>query len=388
MKPHILTSAFLTAITLTLLLLFATPKTAEAQIYFSAEEEIFVIQSGDVEPEFLLEGDAFSLAADIDGGFIYWTEPSASGTAIKRAELDGSNTEVLIDEDAAMRGLALDLVNGKMYWADLRNNGAILRAELDGSNMETLIAGDEDGITDGVLDVALDLENDHLYWVKTGAIMRSGLDGNDPEVLVEIAAFIQPSAIEVNSRDGFVYWVDTGGENIMRADMENGVAEVLISADEPYGLSVDVKNDRLFWMSQFFFAGNGRVSTANLDGTGREIITDVGATRGAVFGAGWELATSGESFAEKPSAVLLNQNYPNPFNPLTVIEYHLTETAEVSLTVYNSVGQQVAILAENTLQNSGIQRVEFDASSLPSGVYMYRLRAGEVSLMRKMTLLK
>lgn len=88
-----------------------------------------------------------------------------------------------------------------------------------------------------------------------------------------------------------------------------------------------------------------------------------------------------------PEQISLNQNYPNPFNPTTNIEYSLNEASDVTLEVYNMTSQRVAVL-ENGTQSAGTHTVSFDASSLSSGVYMYRLQAGNTVLTRKMTLIK
>ncbi len=88
-----------------------------------------------------------------------------------------------------------------------------------------------------------------------------------------------------------------------------------------------------------------------------------------------------------PSKIALKQNYPNPFNPTTTIEYTLNETSDVTLEVFNMTGQRVAVL-ENGSRSAGTHTISFDASSLASGVYMYRLQAGNTVLTRKMTLIK
>ncbi|MCH8568767.1 MAG: S8 family peptidase [Balneolales bacterium] len=88
-----------------------------------------------------------------------------------------------------------------------------------------------------------------------------------------------------------------------------------------------------------------------------------------------------------PTAVSLDQNYPNPFNPITQITYALPEATEVQLEVYNLMGQRVAILV-NESQSAGHHTVQFDGQSLASGVYLYRLQAGNTVISRKMTLLK
>jgi hypothetical protein len=88
-----------------------------------------------------------------------------------------------------------------------------------------------------------------------------------------------------------------------------------------------------------------------------------------------------------PEHIALSQNYPNPFNPTTNIKIELKEKAFVSLEVFNSLGQRVAVLLNGPM-TAGSFNIPFDASSLSTGVYLYRLQANGVVLARKMTLIK
>jgi len=88
-----------------------------------------------------------------------------------------------------------------------------------------------------------------------------------------------------------------------------------------------------------------------------------------------------------PDKFELFQNYPNPFNPKTVISYQLAEPADVTLTVFNLGGQEVAELVKKS-QPPGRHEIEWDASGLPSGVYFYQVRANENLLIKKCLLLK
>ncbi len=88
-----------------------------------------------------------------------------------------------------------------------------------------------------------------------------------------------------------------------------------------------------------------------------------------------------------PNDYVLYQNYPNPFNPSTVIRYGLPERAYVRLAVYNNLGQKVSELV-NREQDAGYYEVNFDAGSLSSGIYIYRIQAGEYVTNKKFILLK
>ena len=90
---------------------------------------------------------------------------------------------------------------------------------------------------------------------------------------------------------------------------------------------------------------------------------------------------------ELPARLALHQNYPNPFNPSTVISYALPEQAQVRLAVYDMLGRSVAVLV-NEAQAPGRYDVTWDASTLSSGVYIYRVEAGGQTITRKMTLVK
>ena len=83
----------------------------------------------------------------------------------------------------------------------------------------------------------------------------------------------------------------------------------------------------------------------------------------------------------------LDQNFPNPFNPETNISFELAEASNVSLRIFNLVGQEVATLVSGP-QAAGRHTVSFDGANLTSGMYIYRLEAGEFSATRKMILMK
>ncbi|MBK8981598.1 MAG: T9SS type A sorting domain-containing protein [Ignavibacteria bacterium] len=88
-----------------------------------------------------------------------------------------------------------------------------------------------------------------------------------------------------------------------------------------------------------------------------------------------------------PSAFSLKQNFPNPFNPKTIINYELQTTGNVTLKVYNILGNSTETLVSEK-QNAGSYSVEFDGSKYPSGVYFYSLESGDAIQVKRMMLLK
>ncbi|HTY01107.1 MAG TPA: T9SS type A sorting domain-containing protein, partial [Bacteroidota bacterium] len=123
------------------------------------------------------------------------------------------------------------------------------------------------------------------------------------------------------------------------------------------------------WVNPYF-------GTSNLPGD---------ANIGALGTSGTAAVAPGSS--GDPTSFALSQNYPNPFNPTTVITYTLPRQSEVTLKVYNLLGQLVSTLVNET-QTGGTYSVQFNASRLSSGTYFYHLHAGQYNDVRTMMLVK
>jgi len=98
-------------------------------------------------------------------------------------------------------------------------------------------------------------------------------------------------------------------------------------------------------------------------------------------------ATDVEDSSEVPVGIHRLSNFPNPFNPSTTLEFSIAQDSYVSLKVYNLRGQEVATLADGAM-SIGLHRFEWKATGLPSGVYMAKLRAGDLIETRRLTLIK
>ncbi|OGU70208.1 MAG: hypothetical protein A2V93_04035 [Ignavibacteria bacterium RBG_16_34_14] len=88
-----------------------------------------------------------------------------------------------------------------------------------------------------------------------------------------------------------------------------------------------------------------------------------------------------------PTEFILYQNYPNPFNPTTFIRYQVPEKANVSVKIYDVLGNLIKVLADE-IKDKGYYEVEFDGSALSSGIYLYEFESGSTRSIKKMTLLK
>ncbi|HAX47971.1 MAG TPA: peptidase S8, partial [Bacteroidetes bacterium] len=89
----------------------------------------------------------------------------------------------------------------------------------------------------------------------------------------------------------------------------------------------------------------------------------------------------------KPVKFEVSQNYPNPSNPVSKIDFQLPKDAKVTLKVYDLAGKEVSILVDGNI-TAGFHTVEFNGSNLASGVYIYKLNAGEFSDIKKLVLVK
>jgi hypothetical protein len=168
-----------------------------------------------------------------------------------------------------------------------------------------------------------------------------------------------------NSTDLGVYLISPGPVETRVALVPPGASETWVSVDIPLTAFAPVDLTNVF---QFKFDGNGTIYFDNIYFS--TTISDVKEIPNTF-----------------PSDYTLEQNYPNPFNPSTKISFSLPEAANVTLKVYNLLGQEVATVL-NQFMSSGRFEVNFDASDLPSGIYTYALSTGNFNSVKKMMLIK
>lgn len=135
-----------------------------------------------------------------------------------------------------------------------------------------------------------------------------------------------------------------------------------------------------------FSEGDARISSTDF-----QINSIIGQTLIGLSGGGnYQLLTdvnNKNDNGQLPDNYKLYDNYPNPFNPTTIIKYNLPSAKHVTLQVYNILGQLISTLVDKT-QAAGSYSVSFNALNLNSGMYIYRLKAGNYIKTKKMILIK
>lgn len=202
-----------------------------------------------------------------------------------------------------------------------------------------------------------------------------------------------------NSRMNPELWVAMENTGIIVGTVPNAANETRVDIDpDPkprppyttYGWTLTYDFTSLKVGSDPFYAENyviGEVKPGTYTITSGSYVKTVTVNAGEITSVEGIVVTSNEEENSLASEIQLNQNYPNPFNPSTVISFSIPNNSFVNLAVYDMLGKQVALL-KNQRMSAGTHDVSFNASNLSSGIYLYRLTAGQEVLTRKFTLLK
>lgn len=256
----------------------------------------------------------------------------------------------------------VELVEGSNTIALARNWGYI--------EYESVTINDQDGNTVDVLYASQAALNDAVL-VCSGSLCASGdALANVTDGSMEVTANVAENGLYTVK---LIYLVPGGGE--ASADISvNGSAfgmETFATEDSTFA-EVVLSNVEMT-------EGDNTISVSNVSGNLAIDKVDLFIIN--------TTSVSNEQISEIANGFTLSQNYPNPFNPSTNINFTLPAATNVQLEVFNLLGQKVATLIDGR-RIAGNHSVRFDASSMASGIYFYMLRAGEVTLQRKMTLIK
>lgn len=207
---------------------------------------------------------------------LYWTDAHTSSPSIRRCDLDGSATEMLLGGLSQPRGLVIDHVRSRMYWQD--QGGQQLRsARLDGTDVRLILTVP----TSFCAGPAIDESAGKLYWCQgdvTGnqdAVLCANLDGSSQQVVVG-AGLSLPAGIALDLVNGKVIWSDIGTHTIQRSNLDGTMIETIVpnTHGDVYGLTVEPSGGKLYWAALPPPAGlqNGSICRSALDGTSVEVL--------------------------------------------------------------------------------------------------------------------
>jgi len=318
---------------------------------------------------------------------LFWTELAFVNAQLNTISSDFNSGSVVVDSQSVLRGIAIDLVNNKIYWTstNLITGPKIWCADMDGKS-PTVLLDFGSGSNSTPRAMSLDIKGGKMYWTNfgEGTIQRADLSvGAVPEdILKDLNG---PSGLAVDSDSGKVFWTEMNGHQIKSADL-NGKNETLLVSDLSYpnSISVNRSKNRMAWTE----IGSRKVKSAALDGSD---IFDYEVTATAPAGIIIEPSPVSDiretGSHQLPQKFALKQNYPNPFNPTTSIKFFLPKSEQVKIEVYNALGQRVTSLI-NRKMFVGSHEVNFNAQDLPSGIYVYLITAGQFRDIKKMVLMR
>ena len=225
------------------------------------------------------------------------------------------------------------------------------------------------------------------------------LDDADGNGFIDITLSAPQVAYRIDSKTGNILWSNPLSSSYLRGIDNIGdvtgdtIDDIVVATQVPARLLIlNGANGNILFEHIFG-------STLNQRGDRAAVLNDIdtngvneflgGNREGKVicFYGGNGNITSVNSVEGQPNDFKLHQNYPNPFNPGTIINFEINKENFVSLKVYDILGNEVAVLADENL-NPGIYKAEFDGSRFSSGIYFYTLISGDVKETRRMILQK
>jgi hypothetical protein len=217
---------------------------------------------------------------------------------------------------------------------------------------------------------------------------NTGLSGNALKInnMFSIFALTGNGVYGIPNPLAFTGWVPgiaTGDYRACATDLTNMQSGKYYFFGNNVGTSFDINTFQATNISLGGISG-GIITSALLYGTNIFVGTETGGVfRAPISG----LSTGVNEKNEFPNDFNLSQNYPNPFNPTTTISFSLPSKSYVSLKVFDALGREVSVLVSEEM-TAGPYSKQWNANSLPSGVYFYRLQAGSFSETKKLILLR
>ncbi len=218
--------------------------------------------------------NATSVVVDMAGDKVYWAEQTGNNSGrIRRANLNGSNVQLVRELTSVPQGLALDTANGTLYLTNSR--GKVQRMNLNGSDFEAdLIVN-----LQSPRGIAVDPAGGKVYWTEqtgnnSGRIRRANLNGSNIQSVREVRSVLQGLALD--AANGKLYLTNSRGKvQQMNLNGSGFQPNLIVDLDSPRGIAVDVAGDKVYWTEE------GKIRRANLDGSNpQDVATGLGTPDG------------------------------------------------------------------------------------------------------------
>lgn len=334
-----------------------------------------------------------------------WTEYSVLGDQVWYPDGFGDRTYAYmsgysggaVDNEDWLISPELDLTNYIGPYFEFVNT-----CNYSGPDLELKVSTDYDGTSDpSTSGTWTDLTSDAAWSSGGWTWVNAFVDLSDYNEAGVYLAFVYTSSTNSGAKAWEIDSAYVRAEGIIPVELTSfnavsGQDEILLkwstaSETNNQGFEVQRSTDETNWSKLAFVEGNGTVnSTSNYSYTDKKVSdteTYFYRLKQVDMDGTFEYSSVVEVDAQTPTEFKLSQNYPNPFNPSTTIEFALPQASNVDLTVYNSIGEEVVNLVNQNME-AGFHTVNFNASELNSGIYVYRLQAGDFISIRKMILMK
>ena len=338
--------------------------------------------------------NATCLAVDTANSKLYWAEKTGKQTGrIRRANLDGTNVNLVKELTSLPVDIALDTENQKLYLISAW--GKVQRVNFDGSNFQPNLITNLEAPDH----LALDLTGDKIYWTEqtgetTGSIRRANLDGSNVELVKSLTSI--PHGLNMDTVNRKLYLTNAWGKvQHLNFNGSNYRPNFITDLDAPDDLAVDAPGGQVYWTER-----SGRIRRADLNGENIEdLVTRAGLPIQLVLSISPAPAAVAAAPAKAgvPDQTLLFANYPNPFNPETWIPYQLAAPTDVKVTIYDArgilvrhleLGHQLAGTYTRRSRAAYWDGRNAQGEQVASGIYFYQLETDEMSSLRKMVILK
>ncbi len=305
--------------------------------------------------------------------------------------------------------LTSKFIDTTIYYFDLTNNTnqafKIRTPSYDAANTNTALFADalsfdptgQNLIFDSYNQIINSLGDTLSYWNISLLNVKTGNISNVFPPLANGISVGNPSFSKTSPyRFTFDYWdVSTNKYYVMAADFNTGKSAVVAGPNSAAGYPSYSGDDKMIVFHSVDTTQSVSHNVIEQMPLESDLITGTGSAQpyltDATFPVWFVIGSRVTDVQDKnivtPQTISLGQNYPNPFNPATRIVYKLNKEEKVTLKIFNVLGEEITTLV-NKVESAGNYDVTFNASNLPSGIYLYRMQAGSFIQTKKMILLK